>query len=114
MKATSAKKLGFAVAVSAVLSAGAVTSANALDETRVHASGTNNVTVTYKRSELATADGRESVESRIRAAAGSVCGSADLRASGSLSVSMKRKQCLQRAVDEAMSQVGADQFASAD
>ncbi|MFV8818913.1 UrcA family protein [Haliea sp. E17] len=114
MKTNLLKKLvgtSVALPVLALALAGPVA---ALDETTVRASNVPSEKVSYKRSELTTSEGRARVEQRIRRAAEDVCGHSDYRRSGSLHVSAKREECYDRAVDAAMSQIGADQVATTD
>jgi len=100
------------LAVGAVVTSGA--SAEAMDSTLVRAPAVPSTVVSYKRSELASAEGLAAVERRLRHAAESVCGSTDLRIAGSLSRVAERQECANRAVDHAMSQIGANQVASVD
>ena len=103
-----------ATALGVVLGVSAGASADTMDSTVVHASALPTEVVTYKRSELATDEGRAAVERRLRHAAEGVCGSTDLRIAGSLSAVADRQQCAKQAVDRAMSQIGADQVATID
>lgn len=107
------KMAGTAILGSAVAMAAAA-SAVAMDETSVRGSAINTNLVSYKRSDLLTEDGRARIEQRIRRAAEDVCGEADHRITGSLSVSAKREACYDRAVNEGMSQLNAGAVASAD
>ncbi|MEZ5503794.1 MAG: UrcA family protein [Halioglobus sp.] len=61
-----------------------------------------------------SADGRGSRElySRIRSAAEAVCGPANLREAGSLSMASRNRKCYNSAVEEAVSQVQSRQLAA--
>lgn len=87
-------------------------SAGSVSETIVHGQVLPTETVTFKQSELATAEGREAVEKRVRNAAENVCGPTDYRIAGSLSRSAKNKECQSQAVAQAMTQITNDSVAS--
>ncbi len=114
MKAIAIKSVlaAAALAVTTGISVNAV--AGQMDETLVEASSVPTETVTFSRSELATTEGRTSVEARIRNAARKVCGPTDYLRAGSLARAADGKECYNRAVAQAMSQVNADQVASID
>ncbi len=101
-----------ALAVSAGLSVNA--GAEQIDETLVEGAKVPTATVTFSRAELATTEGRETVERKIRNAAEDVCGSRDLRIAGSLAVAARNEACYEGAVAQGMSQLNANQFASID
>ena len=71
-------------------------------------------TVSFERSELATAEGRAEVESRIRRAARLVCGSNDHREVGTLHAVARNEACFDRAVEDAMGQLTSTRIASVD
>ncbi len=102
----------------ALLSLAAVTSASAVagqvDETRLENSSLPSRTVTFLRSELSTAEGRAGLERRIRRAARLVCGSDNHHIAGTLHAVARNEACYERAVNEAMAQIGAEQLASVD
>jgi UrcA family protein len=101
-------------ATALAVSLGTVTAARAgqLDETVIHEKSAVSATVTFSRADLATADGRELLERRIRRAAEKVCGPLSYRDAGSLGILAERRECYNRAVDQAMSEVAAGQLAS--
>ncbi len=108
------KKMAGVAVMGSVVALGAAQAAVAMDETSVRGTAVNTNSVSFKRSELLTSEGRARIESRIRRAAEDVCGESDPRMTGSLSVSAQREACYDRAVSDAMSQLNAGQVASAD
>lgn len=100
--------LSLAVVMSASADAGQV------DEAVVQDPSLPARTVTFLRSELSTAEGRAGVERRIRRAARLVCGSDNHRIVGTLHAVARNEACYKRALNEAMAQIGAEQFASVD
>ena len=109
------------IAIKSILAAAVLTvtgiSANAaetaIEEVSVMSSVDPAEVVTFKRSELASTEGREAVEARIRDAAKEVCGPTDYHRAGGLHGVKKSKECYHRAVSKAMRQIGADQVATA-
>jgi UrcA family protein len=114
MKAFAMKSIlsAAALAVSAGLSVSAA--AEQIDETLVEGAMAPTATVTFNRAELATTEGRETVERKIRNAAEEVCGSRDLRIAGNLAAAARNDACYEDAVAQGMSQLNANQFASID
>lgn len=109
--------------IKSILSAAALTltagvsvnaSAGSVNETVVHGNAVPAQTVTFKQSELATSEGMDAVEQRVRRAAEKVCGSTDYRIAGSLNVSAKNKECQSQAVAQAMTQITNESLASID
>ncbi|AQA17331.1 hypothetical protein BST95_02900 [Halioglobus japonicus] len=101
-----------AIAVTAGLSFNVA--AENIDETLVEASQVPSKSVSFTRAELATEEGRLAVENRIREAAEDVCGPMDYHRAGGLAGVADSRECLDNAVDAAMSQIGADQVAAID
>jgi UrcA family protein len=69
------------------------------------------VHVQYLPSDLATAEGREILHSRLRQAAKKVCGPTNLRDAGGLREMSRNRQCYDQAFQAASSQIGFDQVA---
>lgn len=88
--------------------------ADQVQETVVDGSVVPTWTVSFKRSDLATPEGRAAVERRIQRAAGVVCGSTDHRMVGSLHAVARNEACYERAVEDAVAQLGTDSLASID
>ena len=101
-----------ALAVTAGVAVGAA--AEQIDETLVEGARAPSATVTFSRAELATNEGRETVERKIRNAAAAVCGSRDLRIIGSLAAAARNEACYEDALAQGMSQLNAGQLASID
>ncbi len=114
MKASAIKSIlsAAALAVTAGISTGAL--ADQLDETVVEGIALPTKTVSFSRAELATVEGRETIERKIRNAAEAVCGSRDMRIAGSLAVAADNEACYEDAVAQGMSQLNAGQVASRD
>ena len=75
MKAIAFKSILSATALAVTVGISVNASAEQIDETVVHGQAVETETVSFKRSELSTADGREAVIDRIHRAAEAVCGS---------------------------------------
>ena len=114
MKAIAFKSILSATALAVTAGISINAAAHQMDETLVEASGAPTKTVTFDQSELATLEGRAAIEARVRDAAKDVCGPMDYRRSGGLSELKDRKECYDRAVAQAMSQINADQVAAID
>lgn len=114
MKAFAIKSIlsAAALAVTAGLSTGAA--ASQLDETVVEGIAVPTASVSFSRAELATTEGRATVERKVRNAAEAVCGSRDLRIAGSLAAAARNETCYEEAVSQGMSQLNASQVASID
>ena len=88
--------------------------AETVSETVIHGSALQSQSVSYSKAELQTSDSRAVVERRIERAAEKVCGPQGFREAGGLSRAGKNRECFDHAVDDAMSQIGADQLATLD
>ena len=89
-------------------------SADRYSETYVStaAQGLRTVTVSYADLNLTSTAGLETFQRRVSKAARHVCGSANLREAGSLRQVSEIKNCQERAMSEAMSQISSRQLAS--
>lgn len=114
MKASAIKGILSAAALAVTAGVSTTTLAGQLDETVVEGIAVPSQSVAFSRAELATAEGRATVERKIRRAAESVCGSRDLRVTGSVSVAARNEACFESAVAEGMAQLNAGQLASID
>jgi len=87
--------------------------AGQFDETLVQGDSAEiqTVRVQYLPSDLATAEGREILHSRLRQAAKKVCGPTNLRDAGGLRNMSRNRQCYDQALQAAASQIGFDQVA---
>ncbi|MEP4145822.1 MAG: UrcA family protein [Halioglobus sp.] len=112
MKKTAIKSILSVAALTLTAGISMSASAGSVSETIVHGHAVPAEAVTFKQSELATAEGREAVEQRVRKAAENVCGPSDYRIVGSLSRSAKNKECQSQAVAQAMTQITNDSVAS--
>ena len=88
--------------------------AETVSETVIHGSALHSQSVSYSKAELQTSDGRAVLERKIERAAEQVCGPQGLYEAGSLSRAAKNRDCFDQAVNDAMSQIGADQLATRD
>lgn len=89
-------------------------SADNVSETVVLGHALPHQSVSFYRSELATTEGRATVERRIERAAEQVCGSLDYREVGSLSRVARNKACYDGALAQAMSTVSVNSVARID
>lgn len=90
------------------------TTAAPLNERAATGSALPAITVSFVQSELSSAEGRAVVERRIRLAAKVVCGSVDHGVSRTLTphAIARNEACYERAVNEAMAQLGSSGIAS--
>ncbi|MEZ5490290.1 MAG: UrcA family protein [Gammaproteobacteria bacterium] len=63
------------------------------------------VRITYSPEMVSTAEGRETLERKIRQAAAKVCGPQDLRRAGSFSRMSANRNCYRKAVADAMNTI---------
>jgi UrcA family protein len=114
MKAFALKSIVSAAALAMTASVSLGAAAEQIDETLVEGAAAPTATVTFSRAELATTEGRATIERKIRNAAEEVCGSRDLRMAGGLAAAARNEVCYEDAVVQGMSQLNANQFASID
>ena len=69
--------------------------------------------MSYADLDLNDAEGRETLDYRVRAAAREVCGSTDYRITGSVSQANENKECAERAIASARHVSGATEVAVA-
>ncbi len=112
MKNTVIKSTLSVLAVTVSIGVMATAKAEQVDETLVKGEALRTETVTFSRAELATEDGREAFEYRVRHAAEKVCGSVSYREVGSLAIYTRNKECYNQAIADALSQVDRNQVAS--
>jgi UrcA family protein len=88
--------------------------ADSLNETTVttSANGLRTATVSYADLDLTTADAQETLYYRLSGASRKVCGSSDLRRTGSLKVAAENKACYESTLEQAMSETNDSQMAS--
>jgi UrcA family protein len=103
---------GFAVVAAAMSSLNA--GAGTYSETVVRSKAVRTETVSFADLDLTSAQGQESLYQRLRNAARGVCGSTDPRITGSLGLAADNRECFERALNDALSQVNAGQVASSD
>jgi UrcA family protein len=75
------------------------------EETTTRASRAQEKTVSYGDLNLSSKQGRSALESRIFRAATDVCGSVDIRETGSLRVAARNRRCASNAYEDALSRV---------
>jgi UrcA family protein len=114
MKAIAFKHILTAAVLTATVGISANTIAGHVDGAITDGSAVPARTVSFERSELATAEGRAMVERRIRRAARLVCGSDDHHVAGTLHAVARNEACYDRAVEKAMAQIVGDSVASID
>ncbi len=114
MKASAIKSILSAAALAVTAGVSISAAASQLDETVVEGIAIPTASVTFNRAKLATTEGREAIERKIRNAAEAVCGSRDLRVAGGLTAAARNETCYEEAVSQGMSQLNASQVASID
>lgn len=88
--------------------------ADSFNETTVttSANGLRSATVSYADLDLTTAAAQETLYYRLSGASRKVCGSSDIRRTGSLKVAAENKACYEITLEQAMSETHDSQMAS--
>jgi len=100
----------FSIAASVSMTA----AAESYSETTVTSSteGLQTVTVSYADLDLSAADAQETLYYRLSSAARKVCGSSDIRRTGSIKQAAENKSCYENTLADALSQTSATQVAT--
>ena len=114
MNIETGKKILSVAALSLITGFSMNASADNVSETVVLGHALPQQSVSFYRSELATAEGLANVERRIERAAEQVCGSLDFREVGSLSRVAQNRECYDGAIAQAMSTVADNNVARID
>lgn len=106
---------GFTAAAAASFALGFATHANA-EESRAYlnpaAATTASVSVDYAESDLATAEGRATLQARIKRAAEQVCGPTGYREAGGLAAASHNRKCVEAAIETAVNQLDSSKVAA--
>ncbi len=104
--------VAFSVAASVSMSA----AADNYSETTVSTSaeGLQTMTISYADLDLSTAAAQETLYYRLSSAARKVCGSSDVRRTGSVRQAAENKSCYENTLAQALSQTTASQVATTD
>jgi len=114
MKNASMKSLVTATALSLGVIFASQASAEAIQEQAMpsRAIETHSISIAYTGSDVATDEGRENLNRKIKRAAQQVCGSTNPRQAGGLKLASRNRQCYESAMKSALSQVNSGQLAS--